>query len=156
MDALEGVPTWAVFEARRRWLQARAGSQNYDFAPSPPRLREVANDALSEVRGQRSTLQRLLRARSRCTWQTGHQAEPGQTEEERAIIGGKLIDFSKSMRAKERDERAALIERRYQATGGLKPLGPAVSSALATALAQKDELDVMGDGPAVERAADDG
>jgi hypothetical protein len=39
MDALKDVPTWAVFEARMRWLQARAGSQNYDYAPTPPKLR---------------------------------------------------------------------------------------------------------------------
>jgi hypothetical protein len=62
LTALEGVPTWAVAEASRRWLQAKAGPQNYDFAPSPPRLREIADDALSEVRGQRCVLQRLLKA----------------------------------------------------------------------------------------------
>jgi hypothetical protein len=63
LTALEGVPTWAVVEASRRWLQAKAGPQNYDFAPSPPRLREIADDVLCEVRAQRCSLERLLRAR---------------------------------------------------------------------------------------------
>jgi hypothetical protein len=63
ITALEGVPTWAVAEARRRWLQARAGLQNYDFAPTPPRLREVADEVLVDVRAQRLFLQRLLKAK---------------------------------------------------------------------------------------------
>jgi hypothetical protein len=62
ITALEGVSTWAVVEARRRWLQARAGLQNYDFAPTPPRLREVADEVLVDVRAQRLFLQRLLKA----------------------------------------------------------------------------------------------
>jgi len=62
ITALEGLPTWAVAEAGRLWLQARAGPQNYDFAPSPPRLREVADEVLISVRKQRHLLQRLLRA----------------------------------------------------------------------------------------------
>jgi hypothetical protein len=62
MTALENVPTWAVAEAGRRWLQARAGPQNYDFAPTPPRLREVADEVLIIVRAQRHDLQRLLKA----------------------------------------------------------------------------------------------
>jgi hypothetical protein len=62
MTALENVPTWAVAEAGRRWLQARAGPQNYDFAPTPPRLREVADEVLSQPRAQRHVLQRLLKA----------------------------------------------------------------------------------------------
>jgi hypothetical protein len=63
MTALEGMPTWAVAEARVRWLQARAGAQNYDFAPSPPRLREISDYVLTEVRGQRIVLCRLLNAK---------------------------------------------------------------------------------------------
>jgi hypothetical protein len=62
ITALEGIATWAVAEATRRWLQAKAGSQNYDFAPSPPRLREVADQVLAELRAQRIQLRRLLRA----------------------------------------------------------------------------------------------
>jgi hypothetical protein len=61
--ALEGLPTWAVIEASRLWLQARAGPQNYDFAPTPPRLREVADQVLIGVRRQRHLLQRVLKAR---------------------------------------------------------------------------------------------
>jgi hypothetical protein len=63
LTALEHVPTWAVAEAGRRWLQARAGPQNYDFGPTPPRLREVADEVLTDVRAQRHDLQRLLKAR---------------------------------------------------------------------------------------------
>ena len=63
ITALEGLPTWAVAEGGRRWLQARAGSQNYDFAPTPPRLREVTDEVLADVRAQRHFLQRLLKAK---------------------------------------------------------------------------------------------
>lgn len=64
ITALEGVPTWAVAEASRRWLQARAGPQNYDFVPSPPRLREIADDVLADLRAQRIALRRLLSAKT--------------------------------------------------------------------------------------------
>jgi len=63
LTALEGVPTWAVEEASVRWLQARAGPQNYAFPPTPPLLRQVADDILAEVRMQRVQLQRVLNAR---------------------------------------------------------------------------------------------
>jgi hypothetical protein len=62
ITALEDAPTWAVAEACRRWLKARAGPQNYDFAPTPPRLRQVVDDALADLRGQRIALRRLLKA----------------------------------------------------------------------------------------------
>jgi hypothetical protein len=64
MTALEDVPPWAVAETGRRWLKARAGPQKYDFAPTPSRLRQIADDVLSDVRAQRHLLQRLSRAKS--------------------------------------------------------------------------------------------
>jgi hypothetical protein len=63
LTAFEGVPTWAVEEASVRWLQARAGPQNYAFPPTPPLLRQVADDILAEVRLQRMQLQQLLHAK---------------------------------------------------------------------------------------------
>lgn len=63
ITALEEVPTWAVVEAARRWLQAKAGPQSYDFAPSPPRLRQISDHVLAELRAQRVTLTRLLKAK---------------------------------------------------------------------------------------------
>jgi hypothetical protein len=63
ITALEGLPTWCVAEARRLYLRAEAGPQNYDFAPSPPRLAEIAKLALARLRAQRCELQRLLRAK---------------------------------------------------------------------------------------------
>jgi hypothetical protein len=72
MTALEGMPTWAVAEAGRRWLQAKAGAQNYDFAPSPPRLREISDDVLAEVRGQSIALRRLLNAKPEVPFEYGN------------------------------------------------------------------------------------
>jgi hypothetical protein len=63
MTALEGMPTWAVAEAARRWLRAECGPQNYDFAPSPPRICQICKDVLAELGAQRHVLQKLLRAR---------------------------------------------------------------------------------------------
>ena len=63
MTALEDVPTWAVVEACRRWLRARAGDQKYDYAPSPPRLRKIADEVLFAFRAQLHFLQQLLKAK---------------------------------------------------------------------------------------------
>jgi hypothetical protein len=146
--ALEDTPIWAVFEAARRWLQARAGAQNYDFAPVPPRLRAVADDVLREVRGQRCTLQRLLRARVAVVTHA--------TEEERAHLGKVLTELPAMIRARQNAERAAMIERHYQMTGVARPVGIAATAALAKALAEKDRLDASLEGSPAERAADRG
>jgi hypothetical protein len=63
ITALEGVPTWCVIEAGRRWLRAEAGPQKYDYPPSPPRLAEIAKSVRGHLTAQRCDLQRLLRAK---------------------------------------------------------------------------------------------
>lgn len=62
LTALEDLPAWAIAEACRRWLRGDAGEQNYNFSPSPPVLRKIAEQVTNLVRAQRDSLVRLLSA----------------------------------------------------------------------------------------------
>lgn len=61
--ALEDLPPWAIADACRRWLRGDAGEHNYNFAPSPPILRKVAESAVGIVDSQIAALDRLLTAK---------------------------------------------------------------------------------------------
>lgn len=64
ITALEDLPAWAIAEACRRWLRGEAGeSQNYNFAPSPPVLRKIAESVVAVVDHQATVLERLLTAK---------------------------------------------------------------------------------------------
>jgi hypothetical protein len=88
ITALEDIPTWAVADAGQCWLKAKAGPQNYDFAPTPPRLRQIAEDALTDVRAQRIRLQRLLSA-------TTEPVECEHSEESKKRVETMLSEFMK-------------------------------------------------------------
>jgi hypothetical protein len=62
VTGLEGVPTYAIVEACRRWLRGQCGEQNYSFAPSAPVLRGVAEDIAKVGQFQIDQLQRVLDA----------------------------------------------------------------------------------------------
>jgi hypothetical protein len=62
MTALDDLPAWAIAEACRRWLRKDAGEQNYNFAPSPPILRGLAEGVVLLAKHQRDLLARLLAA----------------------------------------------------------------------------------------------
>ncbi|MGU3495915.1 hypothetical protein ACLBXM_17885 [Xanthobacteraceae bacterium A53D] len=57
--ALEGVPAWALQAAARRWLRGEGDGNNLDFAPSPPRLRKMADAEILPVREHLVQLRRL-------------------------------------------------------------------------------------------------
>ncbi len=60
--ALSDLPAWALREACRKWLRGEADG-NLAFAPSPPQLRRLADEALIPVRAQMVRLRKLLHAR---------------------------------------------------------------------------------------------
>lgn len=67
LDAIEDLPAWAVREAIRKWNRAESPkldgkSHAYDFRPSPPTLRRLAQHELAGVKGRILTLQKLLDA----------------------------------------------------------------------------------------------
>lgn len=63
VDAVVDLPGWAVEEAVRRWFRGACGTRNYDFAPSPATLREIASDIASIAAGQLIVLRRILAAK---------------------------------------------------------------------------------------------
>ena len=63
MRAVNDLPAWAVDEAVDRWFRGEAGQRNYDFAPSPATLREVAQGVASIAAGQLVMMRRILNAK---------------------------------------------------------------------------------------------
>lgn len=64
ITALEDLPPWAIADACRKWLRGEAGEdQNYNFAPSPPVLRKLAEESARVVDVQITQLDRLLAAK---------------------------------------------------------------------------------------------
>lgn len=63
-EAVSDIPGWAVDEAVNRWFKGQAGvpTKNYDFAPSPALLREIAERVLKLATGQRVLFTRILAA----------------------------------------------------------------------------------------------
>lgn len=67
LDAIEDLPAWAVREAIRKWNRAESPKldgkpHSFDFRPSPPTLRRLAQIELNGVRGRMLELQRLCDA----------------------------------------------------------------------------------------------
>lgn len=73
--ALEGVPAFALDEAARRILRGEAGLK-HAFMPTPPQLRDTANEASRPARWHAVQLRRLLDA----------EVEREVSEEERARV----------------------------------------------------------------------
>ena len=67
--ALEDLPTWAVTAAARRWVKGDVASLgdkvDMRFPPSPPQLRKLAAEELSEVRAVGVRCRRLMSAKVR-------------------------------------------------------------------------------------------
>lgn len=89
--ALEGVPAWALQGAARRWLRAECDAHTLDFAPSPPRLRKLADEETLPVRELLVQLRRLL----------GAEVVRTIASEERARVSGRLSEIAGLIRKKE-------------------------------------------------------
>lgn len=62
VDALEGLPAWAIDRARLKWVRGQVEGANPDFAPKPPRFREIVLSCMAPVYERKSRLKLLLRA----------------------------------------------------------------------------------------------
>ena len=90
IEALEGLPAWAIDEARRRWVRGQVPGVNPDFAPKPARIRQIATAAMSPVYERRSKLTLLLRA---------VPDERPVSDEERARVAEKFRQFQHELGA---------------------------------------------------------
>lgn len=61
-DAVGDMPAWAVREAIRRWNRRQCGEQNYNFAPSPPVLRTIAEAIIQPYQDKLAQLDGVLNA----------------------------------------------------------------------------------------------
>ncbi|WP_375458874.1 hypothetical protein [uncultured Enterovirga sp.] len=82
-EALEGLPAWAVDKARRKWMRGEVAGVNPDFAPKPPRFRQIVVDVLSPVYERRNRLAMLLKA----------EVEREIPEDERERVSERLAAF---------------------------------------------------------------
>jgi hypothetical protein len=67
LDALDDLPAWCVREAMRKWNRAEsppldAKRHDFNWKPTPPALRRLAQHELASVKGRIISLDRLLNA----------------------------------------------------------------------------------------------
>lgn len=68
LDALEDLPAWSVREAMRKWNRAESPQldpkkpHDFNWKPTPPTLRRLAQHELAGVKGRIISLQRLCEA----------------------------------------------------------------------------------------------
>jgi len=80
LDAIEDMPAWAVREAIRKWNRAESPKLDgkphaYDFRPSPPTLRRLAQHELAGVRGRMIELQKLCEAEPLIEYSDEHRKD---------------------------------------------------------------------------------
>lgn len=67
LDALDDLPAWCVREAMRKWNRAESPAldgkrHDFNWKPTPPTLRRLAQHELASVKGRIINLDRLLNA----------------------------------------------------------------------------------------------
>ncbi|MCK1445409.1 hypothetical protein IVB43_23780 [Bradyrhizobium sp. 48] len=80
LDAIEDLPAWAVREAIRKWNRAESPKldgkpHSYDFRPSPPTLRRLAQIELTGVRGRMIELQKICEAQPLIEYSEEHRKD---------------------------------------------------------------------------------
>lgn len=78
LDALEDVPAWSVREAMRKWNRGESpplDGKRHDFnwKPTPPTLRRLAQHELAGVKGRMISLQRLCDAKPMIEFSDEHR-----------------------------------------------------------------------------------
>lgn len=61
-DALGGVPSWAVADARLKVIRREVATLNPTYAPTPPEFGEIARRILSPIRGDLARLEAIATA----------------------------------------------------------------------------------------------
>jgi hypothetical protein len=80
LDAIEDLPAWSVREAIRKWNRAESPRldgkpHSYDFRPSPPTLRRLAQLELACVRRRMIELQKLCDAQPLIEYSDEHRED---------------------------------------------------------------------------------
>lgn len=80
LDAIEDLPAWAVREAIRKWNRAESPKLDgkphaYDFRPSPPTLRRLAQHELAGVKGRMIALQKICDAEPLVEYSDEHRRD---------------------------------------------------------------------------------
>lgn len=80
LDAIEDLPAWAVREAIRKWNRAESTKldgkpHDFNWRPSPPTLRRLAQMELTGVRGRMIELQKLCEAEPLIEYSEEHRKE---------------------------------------------------------------------------------
>jgi hypothetical protein len=80
LDAIEDLPAWAVREAIRKWNRAESPkldgkSHNYEFRPSPPTLRRLAQHELAPIRARILQLHKVLNAQPLIEYSEEHRRD---------------------------------------------------------------------------------
>lgn len=87
LSAVNDLPAWAVEEAVTRWFRGQCGVRNYEFAPSPAVLREIADDIAKIAAGQLVVLRRILNAKALPS-PIADEDRAAMAEKARAVIRG--------------------------------------------------------------------
>ena len=80
LDAIEDLPAWAVREAIRKWNRAESPKldgkpHNYDFRPSPPTLRRLADHEMIALRWRMLKLENICEAEALIEYSDAHRKE---------------------------------------------------------------------------------
>lgn len=78
LDAIEDLPAWAVREAIRKWNRAESPKldgrpHSYDFRPSPPTLRRLAQHELVGVKARMLELRKICDAQELIEYSEEHR-----------------------------------------------------------------------------------
>lgn len=97
LDAIEDLPAWSVREAIRKWNRAESPKfdgrlHNYDFRPSPPTLRRLAQHELVGIKARMLDLQKICDAQELIEYSDEHRK--GMLERLRDMLRPQTTDES--------------------------------------------------------------
>lgn len=99
VQALSGLPTWAISSACAAWNRGEAGSKNTSFAPAPSDLREVALGAMREFETEKRKINAILNA------EVIQEPEP---DEVRSAVAARVRSFNEGIAPKK--EPVAIVK----------------------------------------------
>lgn len=107
LDALRGLPLWAIRRGIRKFKDGDVEGASLDFPPAAPRLRKVITDVMEPLMADRQSISRVLAAREPCV------EDPEMAARTRKMIGEGMRGLADVMRRKDQ-----------QFAGGVAPEKP--------------------------------
>jgi hypothetical protein len=96
VEALRGLPLWAIRRGIRKFKDGEVEGASLDFPPAAPRLRKVVTEVMEPLMADRQAITRVLAAREPCV------EDPEMAEATRKLIGEGLRGAADAMREKDR------------------------------------------------------